>query len=311
MAQFREFFFSGADGISRIHAAQWLPDNGEVGAVLQIAHCIAEYAERYAPFAEYLTEHGFAVVANDHMGHGKSCGNAQSELYFGAENGWMNAVDDMYSLFNLTRKDHPTVPYFLLGHSMGSFLARTFLIRYPGLLSGAIVMGTGQMPPAIVTAGRAVAKLQAKKVGWDKPSATVTALAFGSYNKPFAPNRTAFDWLSVNEENVDRYIADPLCGGEATVGLFHDMLGGLLFIGKQANVMKMNIHTPVLFISGDKDPVGDMGKGVRKAHASFRKAGVKDLQLKLYPGLRHEILNETCRQEVYADLLTWLEAHKK
>ena len=311
MAQFREFFFPGADGVSRIHAVEWLPESGEVTAVLQIAHGIAEYAARYAPFAEYLTQHGFAVVANDHMGHGKSCGNGQSELYFGPENGWMNAVDDMYSLFNLARKDHPAVPYFLLGHSMGSFLARTFLIRYPGLLSGAIVMGTGQMPPAIVTAGRAVAKLQAKKVGWDKPSATVTALAFGSYNKPFAPNRTAFDWLSVNTENVDRYISDSLCGGEASVGLFHDMLGGLLFIGKQSNVEKMNVHTPILFIAGGNDPVGDMGKGVRKAHASFHKAGVKDLQLKLYPGLRHEILNETCREKVYTDLLTWLDAHKK
>lgn len=311
MAQFREFFFPGADGVSRIHAVEWTPDNGEVTAVLQLAHGIAEYAERYAPFAEYLAENGFAVVANDHMGHGKSCGEGQSPIYFGPENGWMNAVDDMYSLFDLTHKAYSSAPYFLLGHSMGSFLARTFLIRYPGVLSGAIIMGTGQMSPAIITAGRAVAKLQAKKVGWDKPSDTVTSLAFGSYNKAFAPNRTGFDWLSVNEENVDRYIADPLCGADSSVGLFHDMLGGLLFIAKQSNLEKMNIYTPILFVAGDKDPVGDMGKGVRKAHASFRKAGVKDLQLKLYPGMRHEILNETHREEVYADLLLWLNTHKK
>ncbi|MBR4869645.1 MAG: lysophospholipase [Oscillospiraceae bacterium] len=309
MAQFREFFFPGADGVSRIHAVEWLPDNGEVTAVLQIAHGIAEYALRYAPFAEYLAENGFAVVANDHMGHGKTEG--QSPIFFGPENGWMNAVDDMYTLFDLTHKAYPTAPYFLLGHSMGSFLARTFLIRYPGVLSGAIIMGTGQMSPAIVTAGRAVARLQSKKVGWDKPSDTVTALAFGSYNKAFAPNRTGFDWLSANEENVDRYIADPLCGADSSVGLFHDMLGGLLFIGKQSNLEKMNIYTPVLFVAGDKDPVGDMGKGVRKAHASFRKAGVRDLQLKLYPDMRHEILNETGREEVYADLLNWLSAHKE
>ncbi len=309
MAQFREFFFPGADGVSRIHAVEWLPDSGKITAVLQIAHGIAEYALRYAPFAEYLTEHGFAVVANDHMGHGKSEG--QSPIYFGPENGWMNAVDDMYSLFDLTHKAYPSAPYFLLGHSMGSFLARTFLIRYPGVLSGAIIMGTGQMSPAIVTAGRAIAKLQAKKVGWDKPSDTVTTLAFGSYNKAFAPNRTGFDWLSINEENVDRYIADPLCGADSSVGLFHDMLGGLLFIARKANLEKMNIHTPVLFVAGDKDPVGDMGKGVRKAHASFRKAGVQDLQLKLYADMRHEILNETGREEVYADLLNWLSAHKK
>ncbi len=309
MAQKREFFFPGADGVCSIHAVEWLPENGEVKAVLQIAHGIAEYAQRYAPFAAYLTEQGFAVVANDHMGHGKSHGEGRNPLYFGPENGWQNAVDDMYTLHSLTHKAYPEAPYFLLGHSMGSFLARTFLIRYPGILSGAIVMGTGQMSAAIITAGRAVAKLQARKVGWDNYSPTVNSLAFGSYNKPFAPNRTEFDWLSVNEENVDRYIADPLCGGGASVGLFHDMLGGLLFIGKQANVEKMNIHTPVLFVAGDQDPVGDMGKGVQKAYDSFRKAGVEDLQLKLYPGLRHEILNESSREEVYADLLTWLTSH--
>ncbi|MBQ3103799.1 MAG: lysophospholipase [Oscillospiraceae bacterium] len=309
MAQFREFFFPGTDGISQIHAVEWLPDSGEVKAVLQIAHGIAEYAERYAPFAEYLTAQSFAVVANDHMGHGKSHAEGQNPLYFGAENGWENAVDDMYTLHSLTHKTHPDVPYFLMGHSMGSFLARTFLIRYPGVLSGSIVMGTGQTPAAIAAAGRAVAKLQAKKVGWDNYSPAVNNLAFGSYNKAFAPNRTEFDWLSINEENVDRYIADPLCGGGASVGLFHDMLGGISFIGKQSNVEKMNIHTPILFISGGKDPVGDMGKGVQKAYASFRKAGVRDLQLKIYPELRHEILNEACRDEVYEDILAWLKAH--
>ena len=200
------------------------------------------------------------------------------------------------------------LPYFLLGHSMGSFLARTYLIRYPGTVDGAIIMGTGQMAPAVIAGGRAVAAEEARRVGEDQSSPLVQELAFGAYNKRFAPNRTEFDWLSVNPDNVDRYIQDPLCGGNPTIGLFREMLGGLRFIAKPENLRKMNLNTPILFISGEMDPVGDCGKGVKRAYESFRKAGVRSVFLKLYPELRHEILNEDCRETVYGDILQWLES---
>lgn len=308
MANCKEFYFPSSDGKTSIHAVEWTPDVSPIG-VLQIAHGVAEYALRYAPFAEHLCDKGFVVVANDHIGHGLSVAEGAAPLYFGEKDGWTHVVDDMFELRRLTGKSHPDLLYFLMGHSMGSFLARTYLIRYPGTVKGAIIMGTGQQNAAMVAGGRLAATVVGKKHGFDKFNETIGGLAFGAYNKPFEPKRTNYDWLSVNAENVDRYIADPLCGGDATVGLFLDILGGIGFICKQSNVVKMDMGTPILFISGAMDPVGDLGKGVRKAYDSFRKAGVKDVELKLYPGLRHEILNEKEKDQVYADILAWIEKH--
>ena len=308
MANRKEFYFPSSDGVTQIHAAEWLPDGG-VRGVYQIAHGVAEYALRYEPFAEFLTEKGFAVVANDHIGHGLSVAEGAARLWFGEKDGWTHVVDDMYALRNLTAQKYPGLPYFLMGHSMGSFLTRTYLIRHPGTVKAAIIMGTGQQPGFIVAGGKIAANFFGKKYGFDRFNPTVDGLAFGSYNKPFEPKRTDYDWLSANPENVDAYIADPLCGGQATVGLFRDMLGGIGFISKPSNLAQMDKDMPVFFISGAMDPVGDLGKGTTKAYESFRKAGVKDVTLKLYPGLRHEILNEKEKDQVRADILAWVEKH--
>ena len=303
-----EFTFPSADGKTTIHAVEWRPD-GPITAVLQIAHGVSEFILRYEPFAEWLTERGFAVVGHDHLGHGDSVAPGASRLYFGPAGSWNAVVEDIRTLRMLAGEAFPGVPYFLLGHSMGSFLARNYLIRYPGTLDGAVVMGTGQMPAPLLAAGKAVASLMARKAGEDRPHPLVENLAFGAYNKTFAPNRTAFDWLSVNEANVDWYIAHPLCGGSPTTGLFREMLGGMAFMAKPANLQKMDLSTPILFISGEMDPVGGCGKDVRKAFESFRRVGVKDLSLKLYPELRHEILCEESRETVFEDIYQWLTAH--
>lgn len=302
-----EWTFPSADGVTRIHAVEWLPE-GETQAVVQIAHGVAEYIDRYEPFAAYLTERGIAVTGNDHIGHGQSLAEGAHRLWFGRGRSWDFAVDDLYALRSAAGKKSPDAPVFLLGHSMGSFLARTYLIRYPGTISGAILMGTGQMAPALVTAGLAVAGAQIARVGEDGTSALVDKLAFGSYNKIFAPNRTDYDWLSVNRENVDAYIADPLCGGSVSVGLFREMLRGIRFISKPSNLAKMNMDTPVLFVSGSMDPVGDCGKGVQRALRSFQQAGVRNASIRLYPGARHEILNDDCRETVCRDLYDWVSA---
>ena len=302
-----EFTFLSADGKTPIHAVEWLPE-GQARAVLQISHGVSEYILRYEPFAEYLTARGFAVAGHDHLGHGQSVAEGSARLYFGPRGSWNWVVDDIDQRRNLAKAKFPQVPYFLMGHSMGSFLARTYLIRYPGAVDAAVIMGTGQMSPAIIAGGKAVAAEEAHRVGEDQTSSLVDKLAFGAYNKRFAPNRTGFDWLSLNQDNVDRYMADPLCGGNATIGLFREMLGGLSFIAKPENLKRMNLNIPVLFISGEMDPVGDCGKGVKRAFESFRKAGVRDVSLKLYPELRHEILNETCRETVYEDIYQWLAA---
>lgn len=300
-----EFTFPSADGKTAIHAVEWLPE-GSVRAVLLISHGVAEYILRYEPFAHYLTARGFAVAGHDHLGHGDSLAPGAPRLYFGPRGSWHWVTEDLYTRRNLAGKRFPGVPCFLLGHSMGSFLARTYLIRYPGTVSGAILMGTGQMPPALTAGGRALAAAACRRTGGTRPSPMADKLAFGSYNKRFAPSRTGFDWLSLSPENVDDYISDPLCGGAISAGLFRELLDGLAYISKPENLKKMNANTPILFVSGAMDPVGDFGKGVRRAFRSFQKAGSRNVSIQLYPELRHEILNEECREEIFGDLYRWL-----
>ena len=303
-----KFSFLSSDAKTSIHGELWLPE-GPVRAVVQIAHGVSEYILRYEPLAAYLTERGIAVVGNDHLGHCSSVAPGAPRLYFGPKGSWMHVVEDLYTLRSQVGRQAPDVPWFLLGHSMGSFLARTYLIRYPGTVSGAVLVGTGQMSPALIAGGRAIAAREARRVGETHSSPLVGQLAFGAYNKRFAPNRTAFDWISLDPGNVDRYLADPMCGEDPSTGLFREMLWGISYITRPANLRRMNANTPVLFLSGAMDPVGDCGKGVRRAYRSFQKAGVRDVSIKLYPDLRHEIFNEACREDVYNDLYQWLSRY--
>ena len=309
MAIVSEYYFPSSNGETLIHVHQWTPTGREIKGVVQIAHGVAEYALRYEGFARYLCEQGFVVVANDHLGHGQSVIDGCPMVYLGDKGSWWHVVDDVEQLRQRMAKVFVGKPYFLFGHSMGSFIARSHLIRYPGKLDGCILCGTGHQSPVMLSGGKLVADKEIKRLGRKAYSVRADQLASGAYNKPFAPNRTKFDWLSVNEANVDAYIADPLCGGETTLGLFREMLGGLSYITKQANINAMDKELPVLFIAGDQDPVGDMGKGVEKARRSFEKAGVKDVGMKLYHGLRHEILNEKSSKFVCQDVLDWLEKH--
>ena len=299
-----EFFYASAVGGLPIHAVEWMPDTPPK-AVLQIAHGIAEHILRYEPLAEYLTDNGFAVTGNDHLGHGSS--GPETQLSFGPTGTWEQVTEDMETLRRLEQRKFPGVPVFLLGHSMGSFLARTYLIRFPGAVNGCVLTGTGQAPAILLATGLLLTVEERFRLGVDEPSRLLNALAFGAYNSRFAPNRTTHDWLSVNEENVDRFLSSPLCGGIPTVGLIRELLRGLWFIGKRRNMRRMDVSTPVLLLSGEDDPVGDMGQGVRKVCTMFCRAGVRDLSLRLYEGDRHEILNEANREQVYADLLQWLK----
>ena len=309
MTNCEHFRFISSDGKTQLHACLWIPETKiRFRGVVQIAHGVSEHIMRYDGFARYLNQQGIVVAGHDHLGHGQSLQEGGTSVYFGEENGWQHAVDDIHKLHTLLAKRFSRLPQLILGHSMGSFLTRSYLIRYPGEKKAAVIMGTGWQPGYMLTGGTLIANRFIYKNGSDTTSDFVTMLAFGGYNKPFAPNRTGFDWLSLNQDNVDRYIADPLCGGNATIGLFREMLGGLSFIASLQNLKRMNLNIPVLFISGEMDPVGDCGKGVQRAYESFRKAGVRDVSLKLYPELRHEILNEACRETVYGDIYQWLAA---
>lgn len=304
----QEFSFLSADGKTSIHAAAWIPAV-PVRAIVELSHGVSEHILRYEPLASYLTQRGFAVIGHDHLGHGSSVIPGAPRLYLGPPGSWETATRDLDTCRRLARERFGRLPLFLLGHSMGSFLARTYLIRYPGTVDGAILVGTGQMSPAVLAAGSTLARAECRRLGETQISPLVERLAFGPYNKPFSPARTPYDWLSLDPSNVDAYLADPLCGGIPTVGLFRELLNGLRLIRDPRALRNMNLATPVLFLSGAMDPVGGCGRGVQAAFRSFQRAGVRDVSLRLYPQLRHEILNEASREDVYQDLCQWLECH--
>lgn len=307
MATLHEFTFPSSDGVHAVHAMEWLPDEAP-RAVIQLVHGISEYVGRYDAFARFLCGHGFAVCGHDHLGHGLT---AEPEEYgfLGAKDGWSFLARDVRALRELEGRRHPDLPYFLMGHSMGSFVTRTYLIQWPGTVDGAILSGTGQETPLLVGLGKALSSLFCALRGPNSRSGLITSLSLGGYNRQFRPNRTDNDWISRDESVVDAYTADPLCQFVPTVGMFRDMMGGLQFISDRTQLARMDPATPVLFLSGDKDPVGSCGKGVEKVAGFFREAGCTDLTVKLYPGGRHEMLNEINRAEVFEDALAWLEAH--
>ena len=306
MPEFRDFYFPSTNGKNKILARICTPDTPPK-AVVQIAHGIAEHIARYDPFMLFLAENGYVAVGNDHLGHGLSADNEDEHGIFDDKNGWTYAVDDMKALRDRVRQDYHDIPYIFFGHSMGSFLTRTYMIRYPDQYDAAILSGTGHQSPALINAGYAAANLLTFLKGPKADGQLLNNMAFGSYCKKIDNPRTPFDWLSTNEENVDRYIADPLCGFVAKRSMYRDMMGGLKFLTKQSNIDKMNKDAPVYFMSGADDPVGDYGVGVEKAYHAFCDAGLHDVTMKLYPGGRHEMLNETNREEVMQDILSWLD----
>ena len=305
MIQTLDFSYPSSDGVHDIHTKEWVPEGSPRG-VIQIVHGVAEHIGRYDPVARFLASWGYVVCGGDHLGHGLT---AEGEFgYFGPKNGWDLVVRDVRALRVLEEEKYPNLPYVILGHSMGSFLTRSYLIRWPGTVDAAVLSGTGQESAVTVAAGKALSSALCKARGEEYVSALVAGLSLGSYNKAFKPNRTPCDWLSRDEAMVDASLADPLCNFTPTVGLFRDMLGGLQFIADKSKLSRMDKSTPVYFLSGDRDPVGSMGKGVRKVEKMFRAAGCGDVTVKLYPGGRHEMFNETNRQEVFDDLLAWIKS---
>ena len=305
MAMYSEFSYKSTNGETDIHVNKWTPEGEPIG-ILQIVHGVAEYGFRYDKFARFMAGKGFVVYADDHLGHGSSIIKDSPRLYFGEENGWFTVVSDLKKLTDLAKSENNCLPFIIFGHSMGSFLTRSYLIKYPNATDGAIICGTGHMPKLTILGGKIIANHYIKKLGKKGYSKLADDLAFGAYNKKFAPNRTPSDWVSLSEENVDSYLADQLCGGKTSLGLFSDLIVGMDFITSQKNINKMNKETPILFVSGEEDPVGDMGKGVKKAVSCFEKAGVKNVSLILYPKLRHEILNEECGENIMKDIYNWI-----
>ena len=301
--------FDSRDGKSRIYGVRWIPE-GEVKGILQIIHGMSEYIDRYEPFAEYLVSQGYLVCGEDHLGHGQTAILGEMPTgYFCPQDPATVVVRDVHRLKKLTEELYPGVPYFILGHSMGSFIARNYLLRYGKGIRGAIIMGTGQQSKGLLRMSKAMAGVIGFFCGQKHLSKVINQAAFGAYCKRIANPETPQDWLSVNRENVTKYNADPMCGFPFTINGFKCLFELLDRLTDEKELLKIPATLPVFFVAGQEDPVGDYGEAVKKVKESFIRAGIKDVSLKLYEGDRHEILNEDDRQQVYEDLLDWLNAH--
>lgn len=302
-----EFYFPSKDGNTEIHTIEWKPE-GEVRAVLQICHGMVEYIKRYDEFAQFLCEKGFYVVGNDHLGHGKSVQSKSEYGFFQKKYGNACVLGDIHTLRQRTVKKYPEMPYFMLGHSMGSSLLRQYIQMYGNGLSGVVLMGvvTDHRRSSLLFV-KQLCRLMAAVRGWHYRSRMVDELVTGSFNKKFKPSVTRADWITSDKEHLDAYVTDPLCSFMFTVNAYYSMMAGMLGMQKKENISMIPKSLPVLFVSGAEDPVGNFGKGVRKVCEIYKSAGLRDVSLKLYEGDRHEILNETNREQVYQELYEWFE----
>lgn len=299
------FTFNNADGI-KVFVYKWLPET-EPKAVVQISHGMVENAERYERFAELLTKEGYGVYANDHLGHGKTSVNIEEIGNLG-KCGFGQMVATVHELTQLIKKENPTLKVFLFGHSMGSFISQRFIQEYGDELAGVVLSGTAG-PTAGVGLVKKLAGFQCSVKGEASRAKFLTKLQFGGFNKAFAPNRTEFDWLSRDTSEVDKYIQNKYCGAVTTAGFVYTIADGLSSLHTDEVMNKVPKGLPIHVIVGEMDPVGGQTKTVRWLLDKYKAIGINDVTYQLYSGGRHELLNETNRDEVMHDVVTWLNQH--
>ena len=301
-----EFKFRSTSNVCDIRGVKYIP-SGDVKAILQISHGMQEFIDRYENFAEYLCSKGYLVTGNDHLGHGGSINTKDDWGFFAEKNGNKAVLDDLYEVTKITKELYPNKPYFLLGHSMGSFYARQYIMEHSNELNGAIIMGTGHQPMATLKAGMMACKMFALGKGWRHRSKAVAAMAMGSYNKKFEPAETNVEWLTKDRSIIEWYTHEPRCSFMFTLNGYYNMFLGMSRLLDKNLLNNIQKDLPLFFVSGEDDPVGNFGKGVQAAVESVKDVGCRKVDMKLYPGDRHEILNELDKQQVYEDLYNWME----
>jgi len=290
-----------------IFVYKWSPDPQiEIKSVLYIAHGMAEHALRYERLAEQFTKQGFVVYANDHRGHGKTAGDTSNVGYITDNNGWFEMVDDVHAIYQQIITEHQQIPVFILGHSMGSMIIRSYLIKYKSNLTGVILCGTSGSARFLEVMGRFVIKIM--KLFYKKriPSKFLNQITFGKFNSAIKNPKTPFDWLSRDPIEVEKYLNDPYCGGIFSIEFFANLLTGASHINNFTNINQGNKDTPLLIISGSADPVGLNTIGIKKVISLYKKAETKNLEFKFYENARHELFNEINKEEITADTLKWI-----
>ena len=299
---------ASADNIHELNVVIWEPE-GEPKAIYQITHGMVEHILRYSEFAKDLVSHGFFVIGHDHLGHGDSV-NDDSELgYISDSDPAKVLVEDIRNVFVYARELYPDIPHFIMGHSMGSYLLRKYLIKYSDDADGAIIMGTGMEPSSKLFASKTIVSTIAKFKGWHYVSEFVIKNSHGKYYRGFDTTGTdnKNSWLSKNEKSVERYRRDPKCGFPFTLNGYRALIDAIIDACDVEKMKKVRNDLPMLFVSGGNDPVGNLSAGVIRAVSSYKEAGCEDIILKLYSNDRHEVLNEPDREKVVADIIGWAE----
>jgi alpha-beta hydrolase superfamily lysophospholipase len=299
------FTLTAADG-TELFVRCWIPDK-PAKSVVQIAHGLAEHGARYGRLAAVLNEHGYAVYANDLRGHGKTAKTPEDLGYFAERDGWRKCLDDLWFVHQRIAADHPRLPIILLGHSMGSTMARQFIMEHGDALAGAVLSGPSGQPTAMAALGRAITRLERLRLGPRGHSRIINNMTFDGFNKAFAPARTSFDWLSRDPGEVDKYVADPFCGFPASVQLWVEMLDAWKKISSPASCRRVPKNLPLYVIAGQRDPVSGAARQIEPMIAAYRTAGLERIECRIYPEARHELFNETNRDEVTRDLIAWLD----
>lgn len=306
MVKKEELVYDSRDGVDKIHGIKWIPEESPK-YILQIIHGMAEHIDCYDDFAGFLAECGVLVVGEDHLGHGKSVPDGGIYGYMCEQDASTVMVRDVHRLKKMTQEQYPGIPYFILGHSMGSFILRNYLLRYGKGIDGALIMATGTLSKAKVRAGKVITTVLSAFFGEKHKSKLLYLLAFGSYNARIKEPRSAGDWVCANPARVKAWIEDPMCSFVFTL---NGMKALIQLVDKAIDERQLTLipkELPIFFQSGMEDPVGAYGEGVGQVYEEYRKAGFQNVQLKMYEGSRHEILNELNHTIVYEDIYKWME----
>lgn len=296
------------DNITDLHIVTWLPEEENVKGLIQIEHGITEHVGRYEEFAQFFTTRGYIVVANDIIGHGKSISKTKKEMYLGPKDSWFYVVKDFYNIYKIHREKYKNIPYIILGFSLGSFVVRTFLSMYPQAdINEAVLVGTGYTSKISLELGKYIAESEAKKVGEENSTETINKLALENYNKSFRNVKTKCDWLCSNEEELEKYLKDPLVKQNVSCGLFRELLNGMIYSNSNKNIKNINKEIQILLISGKEDPVGNFSKGIENLNKRYKKNGVNNVSVKLYDGLRHDIFHEKNHNEIFEYIYNWIK----